>query len=185
MIHYIYIPGFGGRFDKLRQKALQKWSNPATHVTFVPMHWRDKNETYQQKYERVVAAIALFPDDETRLVGESAGGAMALYAFLRQPHLIASLVTVCGYNYHAKGIGLSVRMRQPAFYKLIQEIDTHIGNLTLDDRRRITTLYSRQDHVVRQRYSLIKDAHQRALSTPGHFWSIASVLIRGPHKMSL
>lgn len=185
MIHYIYIPGFGGHFDNARQKALRRWSDDSTRVTFVPMCWNDRNESYQQKFERISEVIAATPDDEIRLIGESAGGAMAIYVFLRLRDRIKSTTTVCGYNHGAESIAASVRVHHPAFYALVCVVDAEVAELSAQDRQRITTLYSRQDHVVRAKRSRIDGTHYRVLLTPGHFLSIASVLLRGPHKMRL
>ncbi len=186
MIHYVYIPGFGGHFDGARQNALGRWKTETTRATFVAMHWLDKTETFEQKYERIVAVIASIPDEhEIHLVGESAGGAMALYAFLQQRDRVVSLTTVCGYNHSADGIGLSVRIGHPAFYPLVQNVDAEIKTLTDSGRHRITTLYSRHDYVVRSRYTHIEGARDIVLGTPGHFLTIARVLLQGPRSMQL
>ncbi len=185
MIHYIYIPGFGERFDEARQKALRRWSDASTRVTFVPMYWNDRDEPYQKKFERIVEVIATASGDEIRLVGESAGGAMAVYSFLRLHDSVDAVITVCGYNHGAEGIGASVRVNHPAFYALVCAVDAEIAELSMDDRRRITTLYSRHDHVVRPKRSRIDGTSHRVLLTPGHFLSIASVLLKGPRKMKL
>lgn len=180
MTHYIYIPGFGDRFNALRRIALKRW---AGGVTIVPMYWSDKDETYQQKYERIIEAMDGIAAEDVQLVGESAGGAMAMYVFSRHTERIASVTTLCGYNHGAEEIVQFQRRRHPAFYPLLQRVDRIVENLSPDMRQRITTIYSSRDHVVTPPHTRIEGTREVAMSIPGHIVSIGYFLARGLRRL--
>ena len=172
MVHYIYIPGFGDHFDFLRQLLLARWRTQDTAVHFVPMHWRDRTEAYGQKLERLRQIIEqIAPNEPIIIVGESAGGAMALYSLSQLPERINSVITICGYTKGAQDVSRYYRTHRPAFYPLVQGLDA-----LQPDAKRITTIYSVRDHVVTPKHTLIKGAHSIKLQTPGHLSNIARVL---------
>jgi hypothetical protein len=180
MEHIIYIPGLGDHFDLPRRLTLAGWRRSDTRVTFVPMRWNDRHETYEAKYDRVAKAIKQAKGSEVTLVGESAGGAMALFVFSRNLSRVSQVITICGYNHGAADVHLYHKRRHPAFYQLMPVVDDIVAKLTRDSRGRLTTIYSVRDHVVTPRHSRIDGAKERVLHTPGHFISIVSRLLRGP-----
>lgn len=176
MTHYIYIHGFGGSYNWLRRLALRRWKKASVRVTLVPMRWKDQVETFEQKYDRVVAEIK--PGEQTVLVGESAGGAMALLVYMHQPDAFQSVVTVCGYNHTAEDIWQQHRRAKPAFYPTVQAVDRSLSELVHPER--VTTLYGRSDRVVVAKYSHVAGAREIQLPTRGHFVSIGYLLLKGP-----
>lgn len=180
MKHVIYIPGLGDHFDPLRRLVLATWGFRGTRVTFVPMRWNHRHESYEDKYERVARAIEAARGSAIVLVGESAGGAMALLAFSRNLSRVDQVVTICGYNHGAADVHPYHKLRHPAFYHLMPMVDDVVTKLTRNSRERITTVYSTRDHVVTPRHSRIDGAREKVLHTPGHFLSIASTLLRSP-----
>lgn len=181
MKHYIYIPGFGTWQDLLRRLALQRWRSKSSKVSFVPMRWLDRADTYEHKYARVIRAIELADGDEIILVGESAGGAMALGAFARDIERVDRVVTVCGYNHGSQDIGASYRRRSPAFYTAVQESEQSLTTFSPTVRNRITTIYSITDRTVTPSHSRIDGSLAVELSSGGHLLNIARVL-RGGRK---
>lgn len=179
MRHIVYIPGLGDHFDPLRRLVLCTWRRRDTRVTFVPMRWNDQDETYEAKYERIASATAQIKGEEIILVGESAGGAMALFAFARNLDHVHRLVTICGYNHGAANVHPSHRRKHPAFYHLMPVVDEVASSLSPQARRCITTIYSTRDTVVKPQYSSIEGASNLVLHTPGHLTSIARTLLRG------
>jgi predicted alpha/beta hydrolase family esterase len=179
MRHYIYIPGLGDQFTPLRCIALWRWKSRDERVVLVPMKWTDKAETYEQKYARVAREIERLKSKEIILVGESAGGAMALLAFSRHVGDVNSVVTICGYNTGAAGINPG-RRHNPALYPLLAKVDGIIPRLSPTLRQRIITIYSTKDNVVTPRHSRIEGARKLVLHTPGHMRNITHLLIRGP-----
>ncbi len=182
MRHIVYIPGFGDHFDALRRLALRRWRRRDTQVTFVPMRWSDRHETYDDKYARIANAIGQIDADELILVGESAGGAMALFAFSRHLGRVDQVMTICGYNHGAADVHRYHQQAHPAFYQLMPLVDKIVANFAPIDLQRITTIYSPRDHIVTPEHSRISGAHQQILHTPGHFVSIASRLLRNPTR---
>ncbi len=176
--HYIYIPGLGDRSNGLRQLALARWKAKDTGVTFVPMNWANKQESYEDKYQRVAEAIQKLSGEKIILVGESAGGAMALLAFSRHLAAVHSVVTICGYNHGARDVHIAHKQRHPAFYRLMPSVDRIVASLDADACSRITTIYSTSDFVVTPSHSHIDGARKVILHTPGHFTNIARVLVR-------
>ena len=176
MTHYIYIHGFGDSYNWLRRIALRRWNSPGMHVTLVPMNWKSKTETFEQKYERIAKLINT--NEETVLVGESAGGAMALLAYMRRYDHVQALVTVCGYNHSADNIGQQYRRANPAFYPLVQEVDRSLPELIRKEH--ISILQGKNDSVVAAKYGRIAGAREMELPTRGHFASIGYVLLKGP-----
>ncbi len=183
MIHYIYIPGLGDRFDPLRHLALARWKSHGSRVTLVSMRWSDKSETYEQKYARIVTAIQTHNNEKVILIGESAGGPMALLTLSRHPKQIQSTITICGYNHGASDIHPIRRRRNPAFYPLLLKTDEMLPRLPQSVRQCITTIYSTLDGTVTAKHSKIEGTQKIILRTPGHFWNIGRILIAGPKKL--
>lgn len=182
MRHIVYIPGFGDHFDALRRLALRRWQNSDTQVSFVPMRWNDRHETYGEKYSRIAKTLQEIEADELILVGESAGGAMALFAFSRNLKQIDRVVTICGYNHGAANVHQYHKQVHPAFYQLMPLVDQVVVDFAPADLQRITTLYSTRDRIVTSEHSRIAGTHEQILHTPGHFISIASCLLRNPTR---
>lgn len=141
------------------------------------MTWNDRSETYEQKYERIMQAIDAADGDEIILVGESAGGAMALLVFSRKRDQVSRVVTICGYNHGAESVHPHHKSAHPAFYQLMPIVDDIVEQLPLEDRERITTLYSTRDHIVTPQHSCIEGSREVVLHSPGHLMSIARVLL--------
>jgi pimeloyl-ACP methyl ester carboxylesterase len=179
MTHIIYISGFGEHFDFLRRLALRRWGSADTKVTFVPMRWNNRQETYEQRYERVAEAIEQAKGDEMVLVGESAGSAMAMLAFSRQLGQVSRVVTICGYNHGASDVHQIHKKTHPAFYDMMPVVDEVVEHFNADARSRITTLYSTRDRVVTPKHSRIDGANEVVLHTRGHSLNIARILL-GP-----
>lgn len=177
MKHIIYIPGFGEHFDPLRRLALRRWRNRDTEVTFVPMRWNNRQETYEEKYDRIAKIVEGVKEDEIVLVGESAGGAMAQLAFSRMLSEVSRVVTICGYNHGAADVHLIHKHTHPAFYNMMPVIDDIVKHLRKETRRRITTIYSSRDRVVTPEHSRIDGAEEIILHTPGHSMNIARTLL--------
>lgn len=178
--HYIYVPGLGDRFDVLRRFALKRWSNSAATATLVPMRWSSKSETAEQKYHRLQSVIQKSTGDRIIIVGESAGGPMALLAFSRLPDTVSGVITICGYNYGSADIRTHHRCNSPAFFATVKVTEKLIDEFTSRMRRRIMTVYSTKDNVVDPRHTKIRGTHTIQLHTKGHFTTIARALLSGP-----
>lgn len=181
MKHYIYIPGLNDRLDLLRRFVLLRWKNADSRVILVPMHWSDKTETYEQKYDRLQEVINRVDEDDTLiLVGESAGGSMALLTYMRLPSKIHSVITICGYNHGSVDIHEHHRRNSPALFTAVQETEKHLPAMSPEMRRRITTIYSTKDTVVTPDHTRIDGSMWIEMNTPGHLKNIGRILLAGP-----
>ena len=182
---YLYIPGLGDRYDWLRRLGLSRWARKKAGVSarLVPMRWANRGETYEEKRARVVAAIAAVDAaEEITLVGESAGGSMALAVFHEHSDRIKQLVTVCGKNHGASTLSPHYTRTAPAFPVAVAKANAILTSLTNEQCSRIRVLYSSGDHVVGRRDSEIPGAELTDFHIRGHFRAIAHVIL-SPSKL--
>jgi hypothetical protein len=177
MRQYIYIPGLGDKLDPLRRLALRRLRNRDSAVIFVPMNWSDKAETWEEKYSRVASAIDSASSDDIVVVGESAGGAIALYALSKNHDKKFSVITICGFNHGAADLHAVQSRMHPAFYNLMPIVDSRDEHLSSEQRESITTIYSLRDRTVQPKNSKIAGSQAIIKQTKGHFLSIAQSLL--------
>lgn len=175
--HIIYIPGLGDGYDVLRKLGLLLWRRPGVTITHVPMHWASPNETYEEKLARIERAIKTYDDRETILVGESAGGAMAIVALRRYREHINRVVTVCGMNQGAENVNPRLYRKNRAFKAAMSEVDTIIPTLSAREKAAALTIYSTADMTVRPKDTLIAGVKAYDLKIPGHMFVILVVLL--------
>lgn len=176
--HVIYIPGLGDGYDAVRKFGLLFWKRPGVAVTHVPMHWMSPVETYEEKVARIEKAVLRYHDRETVIVGESAGGAMAIVALRRYQQHVDRVVTVCGMNQGAGNVSGRLYQKNKAFKEAMHEADTIVPSLTEKEKAACTTIYSSADLTVRPKDTLIADVKAYDLRIPGHMFVILAVLFR-------
>jgi pimeloyl-ACP methyl ester carboxylesterase len=174
--HIIYLPGLGDGYDGIRRIGLGRWTDSKTVVTHLPMHWRHQTETMDNKLRRLNEAVQLYPQAEIWLVGESAGGAMALVAYARNKAHIKKVVTLCGMNHGADSVSPHLYKKNPAFQTVMTEVDRVVSSLSTSDKLNLCTLYSSYDRTVLPSHSRIPGVDAYDLKTPTHMLSILSVL---------
>ena len=168
--HFIYIPGLGDSYDPVRQFFLKTWRLRGDVSTeLVSMHW-SSGESYESKVRRVQKAIGRAPKDaEVVLVGESAGGAVAV-AVCAATNL--RCVTVCGKNLRVSTIGDGYSSKNIALKPAVAAVDKlhEAADLPVD---RIRVLYSQFDQTVHPDDSKIPGAQTRRFKIPTHMLAIA------------
>lgn len=174
--HVIYIPGLGDGYDVIRKLGLLFWRRPGVAVTHVPMHWMNPAESYEEKIARIEKAVLSYRDRETIVVGESAGGAMAIVALRRYQGNVNRVVTVCGMNQGAGNVSGRLYQKNKAFKEAMYEADMIVPNLTDKEKAACTTIYSSADLTVRPSDTLIADVKAYDLRIPGHMFVILAVL---------
>jgi predicted peptidase len=174
----IYVPGLGVQNDTIRRVALQLWSLIGrVDVIFVPMKWRDPNEQYENKRDRIIQAIQQVASQHSVvLVGESAGGAMTMALLRSFPHKIHTVVTLCGKNQHASRVSSAIYRQNPAFHDAMTAADNAVTHFSHEERTRIITFYSPYDTVVPPKDSLIDGATHKAILFPGHIPTVVYLL---------
>lgn len=168
--HYaIYIPGLGDGADNGRSLALWFWRLQGVTTEFVPMLWYD-GRTYEEKLRRVLDAIdgAQEKGYKVTLIGESAGGSMAINAAARR-RSIHRLITIAGANDPDGKVSPLTLKRSPSFDNSLQSVRQSLGVFPVE---RTHTVHGIVDYVVRTRHTLIKGARSQVVPTFGHMATI-------------
>lgn len=168
--HYaIYVPGLGDGADNGRSLALWFWRLQGVTTEFVPMRWYEGG-TYEERLERVLHAIDSAQEKgyKVSLIGESAGGSMAINAAASRPS-IHRLITVAGANDPDAEVSPVTLKRSPSFDKSLQTVRQSLGVFPLE---RTHTVHGLVDHVVRTQHTLIKGTHSHTVPTFGHMATI-------------
>lgn len=177
MKHYIlYIPGLGDGYDRLRSKALRTWSVFGIKTLLIPMVWFD-GRPYEEKYQQASDIIIALLNSGARvsLVGESAGGSMAINLFAAHPG-VAHLITVAGVNMPSTPVAQKTLRKGPAFDESRRRLVETLPTISPQRRRDIYTLSALGDPIVRFHYSVIPGAHSRRVWAVGHLITITLCL---------
>ncbi len=164
------MAGLGDSYDGVRRLMLHAWSwRRKVTAELVSMNW-SSGESYERKVRRVVEAVKNAPKDvEVVLVGESAGGAIALLACAQTK---ARCVTVCGKNQRARTVGEKYSSKNVALKPAVAAVDRLHASADLPVER-IRSLYSRLDYTVHVDDSRIQGAENKVFSSPTHMLAIA------------
>jgi pimeloyl-ACP methyl ester carboxylesterase len=177
MKHYIlYIPGLGDGYDDFRAKALRTWSLFGVTTQLVPMQWYD-GKTYESKFQHASDIIAdkIMTGATVSLIGESAGGSMAINLFAAHPK-VARLITIAGVNKSSTPVAARTLRRGPAFALSRQHLNDSLSKIGDNRRRNIYTLSALSDNIVTSQYSSIPGANNRRILSIGHLLTITLCL---------
>lgn len=171
-----YIPGLGDGYDRFRSKALRFWTIFGVRAELIPMRW-DDDEPYDIKFERVARAVkeASAKNSRVTLIGESAGGSMALNMFVANP-TVNTLITIAGVNTAATPVAGYRLRRSPAFAESRYRVNESLRRLDASRRDAIHTVRATVDNVVRARHSQIDGAHNHRIWAYGHLYTITLCL---------
>ncbi|MGB4762551.1 MAG: hypothetical protein WBP12_04330 [Candidatus Saccharimonas sp.] len=171
--YIIYLSGLGDRYDSIRGACLWGWRIYGATVTLVPSRWAS-SETFDVKVKRVMQVVQEAHDNGYRvvLIGESAGGSLALNIYAQVPTLISRVVTLCGKNAQADTVSPRLYRRNPAFRVSMQRVGRAVEQLTRDQRQRVSVVYPLVDAYVPRADTLIPDCHRVRLYSVGHLTSI-------------
>lgn len=175
MLRILYIPGLGDHYDRVRRCGLIMWQRPGVRVELVPMRWSDTTETFAQKLDRMKTVIDA-DQSPVVLVGESAGGAMAVAATNAFYDHVLATITLCGMNQGADNVNPRFYRRNPAFRDALEHADLLVPAMNDGVKRKMLILYSSKDHTVRPHDTLIEGVQSHDLVTPGHLTSILLAL---------
>lgn len=189
--YIIYIPGLGDRYDIIRRSCLWTWRLYGANVQLVASEWRG-DEALDVKINRIKQTVQTHVNRGRRVVllGESAGGSLALNTYATMPETIAGVVTLCGKNTRADNVSPRLYRHNPAFRASMQQVDVAARQLTRQQRQRVTSVYPLWDAYVPRVDTLIPDCRQVKLYSVGHLTSIlfgltfgAIVLIREARRL--
>ena len=175
--HVIYIPGLGDGYDPTRKFLLGLWRYKNISVELVPMLW-SQDDGFEAKQRRVSDAIdrAVALNKRVVLVGESAGGSMAVNIYAAHKNNIARVITLCGKNTHPETVSPRLYKKNPAFYDSMNAVGTSIDSLNIKARREFTSIHPIYDPVVPIRETLLDDCRQVRIFAYGHLAPILLLL---------
>jgi pimeloyl-ACP methyl ester carboxylesterase len=178
--HLIYIPGLNDRLDIGRAFALKLWRLFGVATTFVPMNWSDE-ELYTEKYQRATSAIKAAQQQNHRivLVGESAGGSLALTLYAKHPTAIHKTITICGKNTRPNTVSPHTYRRNPAFKESMELAVTAEKQLNPQQRPLFISVYPLFDETVPVHDTLIPGCTPKQVWLIGHTTTIIAILAFG------
>lgn len=177
MKHYIvYIPGLGDSYDGLRRFLLFFWRIYGIKVEHVPVKWYD-GKSYQEKYKRVAAAVqnAQALGYTVSVMGESAGGSMAMNIFARNQSLYR-LVSLCGVNSYKTPISPRIFQRGPAFKESVELVNASQSDTIKFRVKNVTSITALYDETVPIKSNIIPGARRVTIWSIGHLITIVLCL---------
>lgn len=189
-IHILYLSGLGDDLDRWRLRALKRWHFRGVTAELVPMVWR--SGTFEQKLARIDQAIdrAIKHGKGKRVViiGESAGGSMAIHMMARRDD-IYKVMTICGKNTHPEDVSPLYYEKYPAFKTSMDHLSESLDQLTAKQKHAFVSIHPFYDRVVPIRQTLLPGCKQVRLPVAGHLFTIAAgltlfapVLVRAAKK---
>ncbi len=177
-----YISGLGDRYDFIRRSALWFWKLYGVNAQLIPTSWSNQ-ESYETKLKRITDAVDSVDTTTTRLVliGESAGGSMALNAFASRKEKIHKTITICGKNNGPELVAPHYYRDNPAFKPSMDNLEKSVASLSKSGRQRVISVYPLYDGVVPIRETVIPDCQKVQLFTLGHLGTIFFALTFGAY----
>jgi pimeloyl-ACP methyl ester carboxylesterase len=173
-IHILYIPGFGGSYDGFRRWVLRRWRFADVSVEMVAMKWNEG--TFTEKIDAIDDAIDRARGKRIVLIGESAGGSMAMHMYARRPNDLHKVMTICGKNSHPETVGSGYLRKNPAFRESMDNLNESLSKLTDEQREKFVSIHPYYDPVVPVRDTLLPGCQQVKLWAVGHLTVIALAL---------
>lgn len=170
--HILYISGLGDNYDGIRRFFLFFWRIFGVRAELVSMQWYD-GKPYDEKYKRVIAAIEASQARgySVSLVGESAGGSMAMNVFARTES-IHRLISLCGVNSYRTPISPRIFKRGPAFKESVSILNESQAKAIKDRLKRISSVTAVFDQTVPIKTNIIPGARRVTLWSIGHLTTI-------------
>lgn len=170
--HIIYISGLGDNYDGIRRFLLRFWQIYGVHTQLVPMQWYD-GKSYEEKYDRVVDAIEAAKKQgyQVSVIGESAGGSMAMNVFARNDSLYR-LVSLSGVNTFHTTVSPRILARSPAFKESLSYLDASREHAVKKQPESIVSIAALVDSTVFVSKNKIKGVKNMRVFSVGHIPSI-------------
>lgn len=141
----------------------------------VPMRWAS-NESYHDKLARVEEVMLGRADERIVLMGESAGGSVALTLYARHLKSVAGLATLCGKNTRPDTLSSGIYARNPAFRDSMHGAEVAASELPAAARRRFVSVVPWYDPTVPVAETLIPGCRKMTVPAVGHLFSILAML---------
>ncbi len=164
--HIIYIPGFGAKYDWLRSFILSKWRFKGITVDMVPMNWHEG--TFDQKMNAINKAVDRAKSKRIVLIGESAGGSMAVHMYAHRPDDLSGVITLCGKNILPETVQQRYIDNSPAFGVSMKNLNNSIKMIPAVNRSKFVSVYPIYDPVVPVNETLLPGCRRKRLLLVGH-----------------
>ena len=174
--HIIYIPGLNDHAPFHKKAAYLlcnywKLFGKQCHLFFP--NWND-DEPFQKKLRRILALIDQLHNrkHQVSLIGQSAGGSLALNAFTERKHYIHGVINITGRL--SAGINVRPTLDKASLYSrafkqsvlLFEKQNRH--KLSREDRKRILTARPIWDEVVPKQTVVVEGATNIVVPFPEH-----------------
>ena len=166
-IHIIYLPGFGGKYDNARLKILRWWRFRNVTVEMIPLRW--EQGTFEQKIAAIDRAIDRAAGKRIVLLGESAGGSMAVHMYARRPDDLHRVMTLCGKNSHPETVSQQLLDYSAAFKTSMEKLPQSGAELTREQKANFVSIHPLYDTVVPVHETTLPGCKQVRLWAVGHF----------------
>lgn len=170
-LHIIYLPGFGDNYDTGRRLLLRCWRIFGITTEFVPMRW-NSNESYKEKLARGNAAIDRAKKKRVVVIGESAGGSMAVSLYAQRYNDLFKVMTISGKNSNPASVAPRLYLKHPAFRESMSAAESALKKISSDTRRRFVSFYPLYDGVIPYNEAVIPEGKVVRLFSSGHFFTI-------------
>jgi len=173
----IIVPGLGDR-EKGIKMITNFWKKYNLNPIIFPIRWSN-SENFEQKLDRIINLIDRLKDEHKiiSLIGTSAGGGVAINAFIRRKKYIHKVINICGRLSVGPTKGWrsfeSATSHYPAFAQSIILLEKNAKQLDQNDRKKIMTITAKfGDELVPKKTNYFKDAYNISIPTFEHMASI-------------
>ncbi|MFZ2544899.1 MAG: hypothetical protein WAW80_02905 [Candidatus Saccharimonadales bacterium] len=173
-IHILYISGMGDKYDSLRLRVLKKWRFKNVSVELVPMKWA--TGMFERKIAKIEQAIDRASGKRIVIIGESAGGSMAVHMYARRPDDLFKVMGLCGKSSHPETVDQHYYDHSPAFRTSMDLLNDSIAKLTVHQKRNFISVYPIYDPTVPVKETLLEGCKKVRLPAVGHFITITLAL---------
>ncbi len=170
-LHILYLSGFGNNYDPFRLRWLKRWRFRGVTVELVPMQW-EGNETFEQKIIRIDKGIDRAAGKRIVLLGESAGGSMAVHMYARRPDDLHKVLTLCGKNRYPETVSQTYYERSPAFRVSMERLNASIDLLSDEQCCDFVSIHPLYDPTVPVKETLLPSCRRVRLPVIGHALTI-------------
>ncbi len=170
-IHILYLSGLGDEYDVLRLRVLRWWHFKNVTVELVPMNWTEG--TFEQKLARIDMAIDRAKGKRVVMLGESAGGSMAIHTYARRGDDLYKVMTLCGKNTQPEKVADHYYENHPAFKTSMERLNESLAQLSDQQKQNFVSIHPLYDPTVPVPETLLPGCRQVRLWAVGHLSVIA------------
>jgi hypothetical protein len=174
-LHILYISGLGDGYDRMRRTLLKMWRYRNVTTELVSMTWAD-GKPYEEKFDKLSKAIDASAGKRIVLIGESAGGSMAVNMYAARANDLYKVMTICGKNTSTHGVSPLYYAKNPAFKTSMEMTEKSVQSLSEQQRRNFVSITPLADPTVPVKDTLLPGCRHEVVFAYGHFIPISLML---------